>query len=52
MPFLFTRQRLAEFNEVVTHYSTKRGAMLPALHLAQEQNGYISGRGCDGKECL
>jgi NADH-quinone oxidoreductase E subunit len=42
VPFAFTAERQAAFNELLTHYPTKRAAMLPTLHLAQEQNGYIS----------
>ncbi|MDA1192509.1 MAG: NADH-quinone oxidoreductase subunit NuoE [Candidatus Poribacteria bacterium] len=42
MAFEFTPENLAEFNELVTHYPQKRAVMLPALHIAQKQNGWIS----------
>jgi NADH-quinone oxidoreductase E subunit len=42
MPFEFTPERRARFDELLTHYPTKRAATIPTLHLAQEQNGYIS----------
>ena len=44
MAFEFTPERLAQFHELLTHYPEEhaRAAMLPTLHLAQEQNGYLS----------
>ncbi|MBM3216263.1 NADH-quinone oxidoreductase subunit NuoE [Candidatus Poribacteria bacterium] len=42
MPFEFTPERRAHLDDLLTHYPTKRAATLPALHLAQAQNGYIS----------
>ena len=42
MAFEFTPERMERFRELLTHYPEKRAAMLPTLHLAQEQNGYIS----------
>lgn len=42
MPFEFTPERQRRFKELLTHYPTKRAATIPTLHLAQEQNGYIS----------
>ena len=42
MPFEFTPERRSRFEELLTHYPTKRAATIPTLHLAQEQNGYVS----------
>ena len=44
MAFEFTPERYAHFQRLLTHYPEEhaRAAMLPTLHLAQEQNGYIS----------
>ncbi|MBI3886636.1 MAG: NAD(P)H-dependent oxidoreductase subunit E [Opitutae bacterium] len=33
---------LAQIDEVITHYPVKRSAVLPLLHLIQEEAGYIS----------
>lgn len=41
--FEFTPDNLAEFNKILKRYPESRAALLPTLHLAQEQNGYISG---------
>jgi len=40
--FAFTPENQKKFAEILTHYPKKRAAMLPALHLALEQQGYIS----------
>ena len=32
----------ARFDEILTRYPVKRSALLPALHLVQEQEGWIS----------
>src|SRR5258706_2930981 len=38
----FSKQAIAELNEIVTHYPEKRAAMLPALWIAQrEYGGYL-----------
>lgn len=43
-PFAFTPARLAKLEEICTHYppERRRSAVLPALYLAQEQQGYIT----------
>ena len=33
---------LQQIDEVITHYAVKRSAVLPLLHLVQEEAGYIS----------
>src|ERR1051326_4529937 len=39
----FSKQAIAELEEIVTHYPEKRAAMLPALWIAQrEYGGYLS----------
>jgi len=38
----FTPERRARFDEALKRYPVKRSALLPALHLAQEQEGYLS----------
>ena len=38
----FTPQNKAVFDRIVSRYPVKRSALLPALHLVQDQEGYIS----------
>jgi NADH-quinone oxidoreductase subunit E len=33
----------ARFDEILTRYPVRRSALLPTLHLVQEQEGWISG---------
>jgi len=42
MSFEFTPHNRQQFEALLARYPVKRAAMLPALHLAQEQNGYIT----------
>lgn len=42
MPFAFSTQAEAEFQLILGRYPTKRAALLPALHLAQREHGWIS----------
>lgn len=42
MSFTFTEDRRKQLDEVVSRYPTKKAATLPALWLAQEQNGWVS----------
>src|SRR5437660_5817658 len=37
--YKFSKQAIAELNEIVTHYPEKRAAMLPALWIAQREYG-------------
>jgi NADH-quinone oxidoreductase subunit E len=43
-PFVYTAQRLARFEQIVTRYPSeqRRSAVLPALYLVQSQQGYIT----------
>lgn len=43
--FVFTPERRARLDEILTRYpqDRKRSAVLPALYLAQQQHGYITG---------
>ena len=43
-PFVYTPERRARFDEVVTRYPAerRRSAVLPALYLVQDQQGYIT----------
>jgi len=43
-PFAYSDENLARFNRVVTRYppDRRRSAVLPALYLVQEQQGYIT----------
>jgi NADH-quinone oxidoreductase E subunit len=43
-PFVYTEQNRARFDEVVKRYppEQRRSAVLPALYLAQDQQGYIT----------
>ena len=38
----FTPENKAHFDEILTRYPVKRSALLPALHLVQKQEGWIS----------
>jgi NADH-quinone oxidoreductase subunit F len=38
----FTPENQARFDEILTHYPVKRSALLPALALWQEQEGYVA----------
>ncbi|RPI29470.1 MAG: NAD(P)H-dependent oxidoreductase subunit E [Acidobacteria bacterium] len=40
--FEFTPENLQEFRDILSRYPERRAALLPTLHLAQEQNGHIS----------
>lgn len=40
--FKFTPENQKEFTHILSLYPEKRAAMLPTLHLAHQQNGYIS----------
>lgn len=40
--FEFSPDNQREFQDILRRYPVKRAALLPTLHLAQEQNGYIS----------
>ncbi len=42
MSFEFTADRKKRFNALLKHYPDKRSVALPALHLAQEQEGYLT----------
>ena len=44
-PFTYTAERQARFDEIVTHYppDQRKSAILYALFLVQQQQGYISG---------
>ncbi len=41
-PFQFSEENQREFDKLIQRYPVKEAAMLPALHLAQKQAGYIS----------
>ena len=43
-PFVYTPENRARFDEIVTRYppEQRRSAVLPALYLAQYQQGYIT----------
>jgi NADH-quinone oxidoreductase subunit E len=46
-PFVYTAENRARFDEVVTRYPAdrRRSAVLPALYLVQQQQGYITANG-------
>ena len=46
-PFVYTPERRARFDEVITRYPAdrRRSAVLPALYLVQDQQGYITANG-------
>lgn len=39
--FEFTSQNMATYQEILTRYDDVESALLPTLHLAQEQNGWL-----------
>ena len=41
---MFTPENQAKFDEIVRRYPVKRSALLPALHLLQEQHGWLTTR--------
>lgn len=43
MSFEFTPERQKRFKQLLRQYPDKRSVALPALHLAQEQEGHLSG---------
>jgi NADH-quinone oxidoreductase subunit F len=43
----FTPENKAEFDRVLARYPVKRSALLPTLHLIQEQEGYITPDGIE-----
>jgi len=43
--FEFTRERRERLESLLRIYPTRRAALLPALHLVQEQLGYVSSEG-------
>jgi NADH-quinone oxidoreductase subunit E len=45
-PFAYTTERLARFEEIVQRYPAdrRRSAVLPALYLVQDQQGFITAR--------
>lgn len=40
--FEFTPENLEQFQEILSHYPKTRAAMLPTLHLAHQQQGFIT----------
>ena len=42
MPVQFSDATYKKFQEVLTHYPTKRAAILPTFWLAQQEFGYLS----------
>lgn len=42
MPFALTPERDRELDEILKRYPTKMAACIPALHLCQDQHGWIS----------
>src|ERR1051325_9919571 len=46
-PFVYTPENRARFDEIITRYppDRKRSAVLPALYLAQYQQGYVTANG-------
>ena len=42
MPFELSKDREQKLAEILTRYPTKMAALIPLLHLCQEQNGFVS----------
>ncbi len=41
--FALTPEREKTFDEILSRYPNKQAALIPVLHLCQEQNGWVSG---------
>ncbi len=41
-PIAFSEKAMTQFKEIVTRYDSKRSALLPVLHLAQDEFGWMS----------
>jgi len=41
--FALTPEREKTFDEILSRYPNKQAALIPLLHLCQEQNGWVSG---------
>ena len=44
-PFALTPEREKKLEEILARYPNAMAATIPALHLCQEQNGWVSRRG-------
>jgi NADH-quinone oxidoreductase subunit E len=42
MPFALTPERDRELDQILERYPTRMAACIPALHLCQDQNGWVS----------
>jgi len=42
MSFKFTEENINRINEITTHYPGKQPAVMAALYIGQEQNGWVS----------
>ena len=42
IPFQFSAENQEKFEKIIGRYPDKKAAMLPTLHLIQEQQGYIT----------
>ncbi len=42
MPFALTAERERDLEQILTRYPTKMAALIPALHLCQDQEGYVT----------
>ena len=42
MPFALNADRERDLEQILTRYPTKMAALIPALHLCQEQEGYVT----------
>ncbi len=47
MAFELLKDTIKEIEEIISRYPTKQAAALPALHLVQRDNGYISDEALD-----
>lgn len=41
-----SKERLEEFEEILTHFPNKKAALLPTLRLVEEEFGYVDTEGC------
>lgn len=42
MPFTLSPERAKSIDEIVSRYPEKRAAVIPVLHVCQQQNGWVS----------
>ncbi|HEO64237.1 MAG TPA: hypothetical protein ENI73_00050 [Spirochaetes bacterium] len=42
----FSKEKMDEYEEILTHFPNKKAALLPTLRLVEEEFGYVDTEGC------